>query len=115
MGNRAGAILPTRLADERARLPTLRLRARVSGFRKAEQLGRIVDETPARPKNEAARAARRMLDSLQSLGIADVLRGGLHEFLLEVQDSLDRIGDEVVQMTMFYPEDYSPDEQQQQQ
>ena len=47
--------------------------------------------------------------------ITDVLEEGLHEFLLEVQKSLDRIGDEVVQTTMFYPIESGPEEQQDQQ
>jgi uncharacterized alpha-E superfamily protein len=80
-----------------------------------EFLRRIIDETTAPACTEVAQAARRLLASLRSLGIADVLRDGLHEFLLEVQKSLERIGDEVVQATMFYPADASPDEQQQQQ
>jgi uncharacterized alpha-E superfamily protein len=79
-------------------------------------LRRILGETAARPRTEAARISKRLLADLQSLSITDVLQGrGLHEFLLEVQNALDRIGQEVVQTTMFYPADSSPDEQQQQQ
>lgn len=79
-------------------------------------LRRILGETSSRPRTEAARTSKRLLADLQSLNITDVLQEhGLHEFLLEAQKSLDRIGAEVVQTTMFYPTDASPDEQQQQQ
>jgi hypothetical protein len=40
---------------------------------------------------------------------------GLHEFLEEVQKSLDAIGNELVETTMFYPAEPSGDIQQQQQ
>jgi uncharacterized alpha-E superfamily protein len=56
-----------------------------------------------------------LLSDLQSRTIAGVVKEGLHEFLLDIQKSLDRIGDEVVQTTMFYPAEFAPDEQQQQQ
>ena len=49
--------------------------------------------------------------SLCSLG----QESGLHEFLIDTQKSLDRIGEEVVQTTMFYPAESEPGEQQQQQ
>ena len=58
---------------------------------------------------------RRLLADLQSLTIADVLDQGLHEFLMELQSTLDTIGDEVVQTTMFYPAESSLEEQHQQQ
>jgi len=77
-------------------------------------LRRILGETGGRPRTEAARASRRLLADLQSLTITDVLDRGLHEFLEEIQKSLDRIGEEVVQTTMFYPAESSADEQQQQ-
>jgi len=78
-------------------------------------LRKILGETGARPRTEAGRASRRLLADLQSLTIGEVLREGMHEFLLEVQKSLDRIGEEVVQTTMFYPAESSASEQQQQQ
>jgi len=77
-------------------------------------LRRILAETGARPRSEAARASRRLLADLQSLTINDVLDQGLHEFLLEAQKSLARIGDEVVQTTMFYPAETESEQQQQQ-
>ncbi len=80
-----------------------------------ELLRRILDETGARPKSDAARAARRLLADLQSLSIADVIDQGLHEFLQEIQTTLDTIGEEVVQTTMFYPAEATAEEQQQQQ
>lgn len=80
-----------------------------------ELLRRILAESGPRARSEAARASRRLLSSLQSSTIADVLKQGLHEFLVETQNALDRIGDEVVQTTMFYPAETSPDDQQQQQ
>jgi uncharacterized alpha-E superfamily protein len=83
---------------------------RIDGF-----LRRILGETEARAASASARASRRLLADLQSLSITDVLEEGLHEFLLEVQKSLDRIGDEVVQTTMFYPIESGPEEQQDQQ
>lgn len=78
-------------------------------------LRRILGETGVRPRSEAARISKRMLADLQSLTIKDVIDEGLHEFLMEVQKSLEKIGDEVVQSTMFYPADSSLEDQQQQQ
>ncbi len=79
-------------------------------------LRRILGETGARPRTEAARLSRRLLADLQSLNIADVLQEhGLHEFLGEAQKTLDQIGEEVVQTTMFYPAESELGEQQQQQ
>ena len=78
-------------------------------------LRRILGETGPRVRTEAARTSRALLSDLQSRTIAEVVKAGLHEFLLDVQKSLDRIGDEVVQTTMFYPAESAPDEQQQQQ
>ena len=78
-------------------------------------LRRILGETGARPRSEAARSSRRLLADLQSLTIDDVLARGLHEFLLEIQKSLDEICDEVVQTTMFYPAEAAPEDQQHQQ
>jgi len=80
-----------------------------------EFLRRILGETAARPKSDAARAARRLLADLQSLTITHVIDEGLHEFLQQIQTTLDKIGDEVVQITMFYPAESSTEEQQQQQ
>jgi uncharacterized alpha-E superfamily protein len=81
-----------------------------------ELLRRILGETTSRPRADAARTSNRLLADLQSLTITNVLQEhGLHEFLLETQNSLDRIGSEVVQTTMFYPSDTAPEEQQQQQ
>jgi len=80
-----------------------------------ELLRRILGETGPRVRTDAARASRRLLGDLQSRTIADVLKDGLHEFLLEKQKSLDRISEEVVQTTMFYPAEAAPDDQQQQQ
>ena len=78
-------------------------------------LRRILSETGARPKSDAARAARRLLADLQSLSITEIIDQGLHEFLQQVQTTLDTIGEEVVQTTMFYPAESSAEEQQQQQ
>ncbi|MEY2879338.1 MAG: hypothetical protein RLZZ15_1718 [Verrucomicrobiota bacterium] len=81
-----------------------------------ELLRRILGETTARPHSGAARASRRLLADLQSLTITDVLQDrGLHEFLLEVQSTLEAIGTEVVETTMFYPAESEPGEQQHQQ
>src|SRR5471030_1199868 len=80
-----------------------------------EFLRRILGETATRPRTAAARASRRLLADLESLSIDEVLEECLHEFLEEVQKSLDRIGDEVVQTTMFYPTEFGPEEQQHQQ
>ena len=82
-----------------------------------------VDELPAADRRgdlrgartEAAKAARRLMTDLASLTIAEVLERGLHEFLLDVQLALERIGDEVVKTTMFYSSEFDPEEQQQQQ
>ncbi|MCR6656006.1 MAG: alpha-E domain-containing protein [Opitutus sp.] len=76
-------------------------------------LRRILGETGARPRSEAARISRRLFADLESRSIPDVLKQGLHEFLMEVQNALDRIGDEVVQTTMFYPVDTASDDHQQ--
>ena len=75
---------------------------------------------PAWPHDLALSAAtstpaRRLLPDLQSLTITNVIDEGLHEFLQEIQTSLDKIGEEVVQTTMFYPAESSTEEQQQQQ
>jgi uncharacterized alpha-E superfamily protein len=78
-------------------------------------LRRILGETGARPRSEAARISKRLVADLQSLTIKEVIDEGLHEFLMEVQKSLEKIGDEVVQSTMFYPADSSLEDQQQQQ
>lgn len=80
-----------------------------------ELLRRILAETSTRARTEAARTSRRLLGSVQSFTIAEILKDGLHEFLGELQLSLDRIGDEVVQTTMFYPVEAAPDDQLQQQ
>lgn len=80
-----------------------------------EFLRRILGETGARPRSAAARASRRLLADLQSLTITDVLDRGLHEYLMDIQATLDTIGGEVVQTTMFYPAESSLAEQQQQQ
>jgi uncharacterized alpha-E superfamily protein len=80
-----------------------------------ELLRRIVGETTPRARTEAAKAARRLMTDLASLTIAEVLERGLHEFLLDVQLALERIGDEVVKTTMFYSSEFDPEEQQQQQ
>jgi len=80
-----------------------------------EFLRRILGETATRPRTAAARASRRLLADLESLSIDEVLEQGLHEFLEEVQKALDRIGDEVVQTTMFYPTEFGAEEQQHQQ
>ncbi len=47
-------------------------------------LRRILGESGARPRTEAARASRRLLANLQSLTIDEVLKAGLHEFLVEI-------------------------------
>jgi hypothetical protein len=44
-----------------------------------------------------------------------VLSQGLHEFLVETEESLNRISEEVVQTTMFYPAESTQEEQQLQQ
>jgi len=80
-----------------------------------ELLRRILCETGTRARTLAARTSRRLLTNLQSLSIENILQQGLHEFLVELQDSLDRIGDEVVQTTMFYRADDDVEDQQQQQ
>ncbi len=78
-------------------------------------LRRILGETSPRPRSPAARASHRLLADLQSLTITDVLNRGLHEFLTEIQTTLDGISDEVVKTTMFYPAESELEEQQQQQ
>jgi uncharacterized alpha-E superfamily protein len=78
-------------------------------------LRRILGETGPRAASATARASRRLLADLQSLTITEVLQDGLHEFLLEVQKSLDKLGNEVVETTMFYRAEAGPDEQQEQQ
>jgi uncharacterized alpha-E superfamily protein len=78
-------------------------------------LRRILGDTGARPRTEAARRSKRLLSNLQSLTIKEVLDEGLHEFLIDTQKALERIGDEVVQSTMFYPTESSPEDQNQQQ
>jgi uncharacterized alpha-E superfamily protein len=78
-------------------------------------LRRILAETGARPRTEAARASRRLLANLQALTIDEVLEEGLHEFLVETGKTLDLISDEVVQTTMFYPAESTQEDQQLQQ
>ena len=80
-----------------------------------EFLRRILGETGARPRSPAARSARRLLADLQSLTITDVLNQGLHEFLMEIQDTLTALSNEVAETTMFYPAESVLEEQQQQQ
>ncbi len=75
----------------------------------------ILGETGVRPRSEAARLSRRLLADLQSLSIREVLEEGLHEFLVAIQKSLDRIADEVVQTTLFNPHEIGAEEQQHQQ
>ncbi len=78
-------------------------------------LRRILGDNGARPRTAAGRASRRLLADLQSLSITDVLDRGLHEFLMEIQTTLDAISNEVAQTTMFYPAESALEEQQQQQ
>ncbi len=80
-----------------------------------EFLRKILGETGARPKSPAARASRRLLADLQSLTITDIINQGLHEFLMEIQDTLTALSDEVAATTMFYPAESRLDDQQQQQ
>jgi uncharacterized alpha-E superfamily protein len=80
-----------------------------------EFLRRILGETGVRPKSAAARLSRRILADLQSLTIDEVLREGLHEFLVEIGKSLEKISDEVVRSTMFYLAESTQEEQQLQQ
>jgi len=80
-----------------------------------EFLRRILGESGARPKSAACRLSRRILADLQSLTIDEVLKEGLHEFLIEIAKSLEKIGDEVVRSTMFYQADSTQEEQQLQQ
>jgi len=80
-----------------------------------EFLRRILGESGSRPRSEAARASRRLLANFQSLTIDEVLKAGLHEFLVETSEALDRISDDVVQTTMFYPSEPSLEDQQLQQ
>jgi uncharacterized alpha-E superfamily protein len=80
-----------------------------------ELLRRILCETGPRARTDAARTSRRLLGEMQSLTIEEIIRDGLHEFLVALQESLSRIGDEVVQTTMFYRAEAEVDEQLQQQ
>ncbi|MFN5559665.1 MAG: hypothetical protein ACK5CF_02760, partial [Opitutaceae bacterium] len=48
-----------------------------------------------------------------SLSINDVLKRGLHEFLVDCQATLAAISDEVAETTMFYPAESSLEDQQQ--
>jgi uncharacterized alpha-E superfamily protein len=80
-----------------------------------EFLRRILGETGARPRSEAARASRRLLANLQSLTIDEVLKDGLHEFLVATAAALDLISEDVVNTTMFYPAESTQEEQQLQQ
>jgi uncharacterized alpha-E superfamily protein len=80
-----------------------------------EFLRRILGETGARPRSEAARASRRLLANLQSLTIDEVLKEGLHEFLVDTAAALDKISEDVVNNTMFYPAESTQEEQQLQQ
>ena len=75
----------------------------------------ILADNGSRPRTEAARLSRKLLADLQSSTITEILQNGLHEFLLETQKSLDRIGNEIVETTMFYPIEAGAEEQQQQQ
>jgi hypothetical protein len=78
-------------------------------------LRRILAETGARPRSNAARASRRLLGELESLSMNDVLKRGLHEFLVDCQATLAAISDEVAETTMFYPAESSLEDQHQQQ
>lgn len=78
-------------------------------------LRRILGETATRPRSDAARLSRRLLADLQAMTISEVLEVGMHEYLISVQDTLEKIGDDVVQCTMFYPAESAPEDQQQQQ
>lgn len=80
-----------------------------------EFLRRILGESGSRPRSEAARASRRLLANLQSLTIDELLKDGLHEFLVETGAALDRISEDLVQTTMFYPAESTQEEQQLQQ
>ncbi|HEY1792628.1 MAG TPA: alpha-E domain-containing protein [Opitutaceae bacterium] len=80
-----------------------------------EFLRRILGESGARPKSEGARISRRLLADLQSLAIDEVLKDGLHEFLVEIGTCLEKISDEVVQTTMSYLAESTQEEQQLQQ
>jgi uncharacterized alpha-E superfamily protein len=80
-----------------------------------EFLRRILGESGARPRTEAARASRRLLAELQALAIDEVLKEGLHEFLVEIANTLEKISEEVVQTTMFYLAESTQEEQQLQQ
>jgi uncharacterized alpha-E superfamily protein len=78
-------------------------------------LRRILGETGPRPRTAAARLSRKLLANIQSETIDEVLKDGLHEFLGEVGKTPDRISEEVVQTTMFYPAESTQEEQQLQQ
>jgi uncharacterized alpha-E superfamily protein len=80
-----------------------------------EFLRRILGESGARPRSEAARASRKLLANLQAQTIDEALKEGLHEFLVETSATLDHIADEVVQTTMFYPAEATQEHQQLQQ
>ena len=80
-----------------------------------EFLRRILGESGTRPRTEAARLSRRLLADLQSITIDEVLKDGLHEFLVEIAATLEKISDEVVQITMFYQAESTQEEQQLQQ
>jgi len=80
-----------------------------------ELLCRILAETGPRRRTSAARSSKRLLSDLQSLAIDDVLKKGLHEFLIDIQKSLDHISNDVVETTMFYKAETSIEEQQMQQ
>src|SRR5690606_24869955 len=76
-----------------------------------ELLRRILAETGPRARTEAGRISRRLISTMQSLTIEEVLKRGLHEFLVDLLACLERIGDEVVQTTMFYRAEADVDEQ----
>jgi uncharacterized alpha-E superfamily protein len=78
-------------------------------------LRRILGESGPRPRTAAARLSRRLLAKIQSETIDEVLKDGLHEFLGDIGKTLDRISEELVQTTMFYPAESTQEEQQLQQ
>ncbi len=80
-----------------------------------EFLRRILGETGTRPRSAAARAARRLVAELESLTIDEILKQGLHEFLVKTGQSLDKIGEQVVQAAMFSSEEATQESQQLQQ
>ena len=92
----AQEILPWRVADfllfsEDFPRSVLHCVAQLDGV-----LGRISAANPGHPP-AAGVAARALLDEMRRLTIEAVLEGGLHEFLIEIQRLLGRIGEEVVQ------------------